>query len=218
MSYAASFIPIIVLVSILMILVFIAMIALVTELVDKGCLTWHRDALGTFVQILICLSCTLVACLHLRGYIEDYEIHPKETIRTQSMMSCLTPILTMACLACVKIMLFRVKQPWVAVIVMLSLASMVFAFESHFDNEQFEAPLFVVAIPVAFILLAFTWKTLFELRDIEDFDNYVFKGYDFQHKRILAWFNAAITVIFVLQQTVALYFLEREFTNLQVGK
>jgi len=45
---------------------------------------------------------------------------------------------------------------------------MVFAFESHFDNDKFEAPLFVVAIPVAFILLTFTFSTLFDVRYEDD--------------------------------------------------
>ena len=49
MSYASSFIPLITLVSLLMVLLFIVMVFLVLETIQKGCLTWYRDAVGQFV-------------------------------------------------------------------------------------------------------------------------------------------------------------------------
>ena len=124
------------------------------------------------------------------------------------MMRCFTPILAFAVLACIKLILFSVKNGLASLAIIVSLASMVFAFESHFDNERYNAPLFVVAIPFGIILLAFTFETLFEIRYEEDYGSYVFKGYDFTHKRIMAVFNAVITVCYVVSETVALYALE----------
>ena len=69
MSYSASFIPIIVLVSTLIGVVFIAVFGLGNDLLDKGCLTWHRDALGQFFQVLVCLTCLLLSAVHVQVYI-----------------------------------------------------------------------------------------------------------------------------------------------------
>jgi len=157
MSYSASFVPIIVLMSILIGIVCISMFALVNELLDKGCLTWHRDALGQFFQILVCLICILTSAVNVRVYLEEYEQHPRNTIRDRSMLSCFQPLLILTILVGLKLVLFKVKHSLAITAIILSLASMTFAFESHFDNDKFEAPLFVVAIPVAFILLTFTF-------------------------------------------------------------
>lgn len=48
LTYSAGAIPIICMISILLIVVFTSMVALTRELLDKGCLTWHRDAMGNF--------------------------------------------------------------------------------------------------------------------------------------------------------------------------
>ena len=49
LTYSASIIPLIVMLSALMVVIFTSMVALTKELLDKGCLTWHRDAMGNFV-------------------------------------------------------------------------------------------------------------------------------------------------------------------------
>ena len=40
----------------------------------------------------------------------------------------------------------------------ISVASMAFAFESHFDNELENAPLYIVSIPISCILLAISFQ------------------------------------------------------------
>jgi hypothetical protein len=49
LTYSASIIPLIVMLSALMVVIFTSMVTLTKELLDKGCLTWHRDAMGNFV-------------------------------------------------------------------------------------------------------------------------------------------------------------------------
>jgi hypothetical protein len=74
--YSTTMIPIIALFLMLMTMVFISIVALARELIDKGCLTWHRDALGRFLQNMVILICCLVACFHLKDYIKDLEENP----------------------------------------------------------------------------------------------------------------------------------------------
>jgi len=49
LTYSASVIPLIAMLGIMVFVIFTSMIALGKELLDKGCLTWHRDAMGNFV-------------------------------------------------------------------------------------------------------------------------------------------------------------------------
>lgn len=90
---------------------------------------------------------------------------------------------------------------------------MVFAFESHFDLEESNAPLWIVAIPFAGMLLAINFSTLFDIRYEENYALYVFRGYDMFHKRAMAVWNSFITICYVMQLISALYFLEKNFTD-----
>lgn len=95
----------------------------------------------------------------------------------------------------------------------ISVASMAFAFESHFDDELENAPLYIVAIPVSCILLAISFQQLLEMYFEEDECLVVFHCYDSRLKRFLGSFNAIITFLFVVSSILALYFLEQKYTN-----
>ena len=56
------------------------------------------------------------------------------------------------------------------------------------------------------------------MRYEDDVCQYVFKGYDFTHKRVMAVFNVIVTVLYVTSETVALYCLEKKFTDTATGK
>jgi len=72
------------------------------------------------------------------------------------MIQSFVPMLVLISLAVVKIVMFKIRDISISIAILLSLLVMVFAFESHFDIEKFNVPLFVVAIPFAVILLATT--------------------------------------------------------------
>ena len=90
----------------------------------------------------------------------------------------------------------------------ISAASMAFAFESHFDNEIENAPLYIVAIPVSCILLAISFQQLLEMYFEADECLVIFNSYDSRLKRFFGIFNAVITFLFVVSSILALYFLE----------
>ncbi len=72
-------------------------------------------------------------------------------------MGCFTPLLVLSSLWLLKIICFRVKNSIMHLAISISAASMAFAFESHFDNEIENAPLYIVAIPISCILLAISF-------------------------------------------------------------
>jgi hypothetical protein len=45
-DYSASMVPLIVLLSALMVIVILTIFSLAVDLLDKGCLVWHRESLG----------------------------------------------------------------------------------------------------------------------------------------------------------------------------
>jgi hypothetical protein len=70
------------------------------------------------------------------------------------MYEALVPMLVLSCLTLIKMFFFKIKEMKISLAILLSLLAMVFLFESHFDEDKVNAPLFMVAIPIAVILLA----------------------------------------------------------------
>jgi hypothetical protein len=167
---------------------------------------------------MVVLICCLVCCFHLKNYIKEFEEHPNQAVREINMMGCFVPILILACFAFFKILFFRVNHFLSSAVLLISTVSMVFAFESHFDQSRMNAPLFVVAIPFCFMLLAFTFETLIDMYYEEDYSQYIFKGYDHKHKQFFVIYNCFVTLVYVIQMCVALYCLEQKFTNNQEDK
>ncbi len=66
--------PIILQLSFVLGLIVVALFSLVVDLLDKGCLAWHRDSVGYLVQALIAYICILISAIRLMGYIEQFEI------------------------------------------------------------------------------------------------------------------------------------------------
>ncbi len=62
--------PIILQLSFVLGLIVVALFSLVVDLLDKGCLAWHRDSVGYLVQALIAYICILISAIRLMGYIE----------------------------------------------------------------------------------------------------------------------------------------------------
>ena len=58
------------------------------------------------------------------------------TIGNHSVKSCFTPLLILSCLWLIKIVCCRVKNSIMHLAIAISVASMAFAFESHFDNSM----------------------------------------------------------------------------------
>ena len=65
--------PIIIQLSILLFVILMTLFSLGVDLLDKGCLAWHRDSVGFLLQAIIANVCMLVTAVHLMRYIEQYE-------------------------------------------------------------------------------------------------------------------------------------------------
>lgn len=128
-------------------------------------------------------------------------------------MQCFIPVLVLSCLWLVKLICFNVKNSIMHLAITISVASMAFAFESHFDNQLDNAPLWIVAIPVSCILLAISFQYLCEMYFEPDECLILFNSYDSGLKRFMGVFNAIITFIYVVSSILALYYLEQTYTN-----
>ena len=128
-------------------------------------------------------------------------------------MECFVPLLVLSGLWLIKITCFRVQNSIMHVAIALSVASMAFAFESHFDNESENAPLYIVAIPISCILLAISFQQLLDMYFESDECLIVYNSYDSSMKRCFGIFNALLTFFFVVSSILALYFLEQKHTD-----
>ena len=154
----------------------------------------------------------LVTAVHLKSYIEQYEVNDDIAIK-YSVMGCFIPLLVLSSLWLFKICCFKVKNAIMHLAISISMASMAFAFESHFDNELENAPLYIVMIPISCILLAISFQQLIEMYFESDECLIVYYSYDSKLKRCFGIFNAIVTFCFVISSILALYFLEQYFTN-----
>jgi len=73
LEYSKSMLPIIIQLSIVLTIILMTLFALAVDLLDKGCLAWHRDSIGYLFQALIAYICMLVSSVKLMHYIEEYE-------------------------------------------------------------------------------------------------------------------------------------------------
>ena len=128
-------------------------------------------------------------------------------------MKCFIPLLVFSGLWLLKLICFKVKHSIMHLAITLSVASMAFAFESHFDSDIESAPLFIVAIPASCILLAVAFQRLLEMYFEPDQCAELFYCFDSQIKRALAIFNAVVTIIYVVSIILVLYYLEQTYTN-----
>ena len=62
--------PVIIQLTVLLVTIFVTLFALGVDLLDKGCLAWHRDSVGFLLQAVIVNACILVTACHLKDYIE----------------------------------------------------------------------------------------------------------------------------------------------------
>ena len=72
--------PIIIQLSCVLMAILVTMFALGVDLLDKGCLAWHRDSVGYLLQAIVAFVCTLVTSINLMHYIEQFETNDKEAI------------------------------------------------------------------------------------------------------------------------------------------
>ena len=229
-DYSRSMLPIIISLSVLLFCILFTLFSLGVDLLDKGCLAWHRDSLGYFLQAVIANICILVTTINLKNYIEQFEID-EDIIESKyypilsnlanhssprlehGVMPCFVPILILSSLWLIKILCFKVKNSIMHIAILISMASTAFAFESYFDNELENVPLYIVAIPISCILLAISFFDLIEIYFETDECLIVFNSFDSSLKRCLGIFNCVVTFIFVVSSILALYCLEQAYTN-----
>ena len=115
-----SLVPILILLSCLLLAVLASIYILSYDLLDKGCLAWHRKSLGFYSQVTVFFICLLLLMTNLMLYIKaEFEETPESpsrklllhlTLVDESIMKCFTPIIVFAVLYLLKIILFKTKN------------------------------------------------------------------------------------------------------------
>lgn len=69
LEYSTSMLPIIIMISTVLAMIIITLFSLGFDLLDKGCLAWHRDSIGYLLQAIIAYICILCTAANLQEYI-----------------------------------------------------------------------------------------------------------------------------------------------------
>jgi hypothetical protein len=78
MSYTKGVIPLIILGCLMITLCLFSLLMLLSDLLEKGCLSWHRDSIGILLQKTIFSLCFLLSSVYLYKYVNMLEHVPPE--------------------------------------------------------------------------------------------------------------------------------------------
>jgi len=137
MSYNASVLPLIVFAVLLVAAIVGTLVFLLLDLLDKGCLAWHRDSLGILLQKLIFAVCLLFTFVYLYSYvkiIENNDFQISQSQNTRNIVNCFVPLLIFIFLLCFKMILFKVKYLLIWILVAVSIIGMPVVLYIKFDE------------------------------------------------------------------------------------
>jgi uncharacterized membrane protein SirB2 len=127
--------------------------SLIADLLDQGCVVWHRNALGYYTQLIVCFVCLLILSIDLKVFIRTRFTLEKQL--DTSIMPRFTSLLILAGLYLFKIFIFKMKNLIYHLVMLGSIVVGTITFESHYDEDpQKASPLFLTAVPIACILIA----------------------------------------------------------------
>ena len=156
LSFAAVFIPLIVMAALLTFATFATIVVLLFDLIEKGCLAWHRDSLGLLLQKMIFCVCFLLTIVYLHQYVAFLETGDYDAIAAEEMtvVGCVTPLIVFLAMACCKLVCFKINNLATWVMVCLALISLIIVLYFRFGDPGYAMPLYVMAIPLSIFLLA----------------------------------------------------------------
>lgn len=178
------------------------------------------------LQSLIGLTCVIVTLNNCRLFIWEYEMKVTQhnlpngklisfllLLIVLSMWSCFIPLLILAALYATKIVSFNVVNPILSATICVSIVSIPFCIESYFDHTQFDAPLWVTALPFCLIMLQVAFTQFIEVFSEKDHGTRLYKGLDLNLKRTIVVINMVSIASFAIAIVVSLYFLSQTHTN-----
>ena len=128
------------------------------------------------------------------------------------------PLLVVSGLGLLKLVFFRVKDAYFTLALCLSCISLCFAFESYFDAENYNAPLWLSALPIALIMMAASSKQFRNVYYEIDPAKRLFYCYDSKIKKCSAIVTMVATFGYFISLPAALYWLELAITTQKEGK
>jgi hypothetical protein len=177
---------------------------LVADFIRAGNITWYLDSITSLLQSLICVTCLLSFACKLFYYVR---IRVTDTDQITIWRSFI-PLLVLAGFLLLKLVLCKVRCPISLFLVAACLVATVLGFESHFDNQTYNAPLFLTAIPVLlmFVILAVT-QACDVFGQADPYLNF-FYTCNSKIKQAFTIFNLLVTLLFSASFVGALYCME----------
>ncbi|CDW85796.1 UNKNOWN [Stylonychia lemnae] len=219
LSYTKSVIPLITLSSLLLFLCLFSMCMLMSDLFQKGCLAWHRDSVGILIQRVTFTTCLLFTSIYLYQYVDEHEHQKEKDEYASSIIGCFSPMFVFFCLLVVKVLYFTFKEQlqllciktrntllWLVVIVSITGLTAIFHYE--FDEEGYNMPAFIKAVPIAIILLAYAGNQLWQIIYEKDLVKIMIYGYDSTIRKFITIISGSFTICFVISLITSLYLIE----------
>jgi hypothetical protein len=123
------------------------------------------------------------------------------------------PLLVVSVLGLAKLVLLKAQDAYFTVALCVSCISLCFAFESYFDAENYNSPLWLTALPLALIMMAAAWKQFKKVYFESDPAKRLFYCYDSKLKKCATVVTLVATFGFFISLPAALYWLELAYTT-----
>ena len=133
------------------------------------------------------------------------EIDPSNQI---TIWKSFIPLIVLAGFLLVKVVLCKVRAPICILSIAACLVASAFGFESHFDNQTYNAPLFLTAIPILLLFVTLTVAQAYEVFGEGDACLKFFYSCDSKIKQAFTIFNLLVTLLFSLSFVGALFCME----------
>jgi len=127
------------------------------------------------------------------------------------------PLLVVSGLGLLKLVFFRVKDAYFTLVLCISCISLCFATESYFDAENYNAPLWLSALPIALIMMTASWRHFKNVYYETDPAKRLFYCYDSKIKKFSAIVTMVATFGYFISLPAALYWLELAITSRKEG-
>lgn len=93
-------------------------------------------------------------------------------------------------------------------VVIISITSLTAIFHYEYDEEGYKMPVFIKAVPIAIILLAYSGNQLWHIIYEQDVVKIMIYGYDSTIRKFITLISGALTICFVISLITSLYLIE----------
>eukprot|EP00347_Sterkiella_histriomuscorum_P010398 403376456 len=210
LSFTKSIIPLISLASMLLAVSIFSLIILMTDLLQKGCLAWHRDSIGLLIQRMVFSICFLFTSIYLYNYVDHHENSDSHEYAqdSQTLFGCLVPMLVFMGLSILKVSCVRSLNTAVWIVVCICMTSLALIIHFEIDKGVQNLPVFLKAIPIAVMLFTFSGNQAYRVVYEQDPAKVLLRGYNQKFRIFTTLISCCLTICFVISIITSLYLIK----------